>query len=209
MAGILKRTTVSVMALAAAIVVVTPGTAFASCAEPIGDAEAIARAETVFVGRVVDTDFGGRLATFEVEEVWKGTVGREVLVSGGPSIKDMADARARGEEMITSVDRNFVLGETYLVVSSGTDGAALLDNACSNTQPFAAALSDLRPADAYLPDTTVPGTTTAPPATIPPGGAATSGGTPWAVPTLVTAAGLLSAAAIITIRRKRHTPEIW
>lgn len=128
----------------------------ASCAEAVPLQEAITNARTVFVGTVTETDFDGRVATFNVGEVWKGETGSTVIVVGGPSLAELQAARAKGEDVMTSVDRSFDLGTTYLVVSYGSQDGVLLDNQCSNTQPFAVSLNEYRPTDATPPTTAPP-----------------------------------------------------
>ena len=128
----------------------------ASCAEAVPLQDAIANAQTVFVGTVTETDFDGRVVTFNVSEVWKGETGPTIIVVGGPSIADLQAAQANGENVVTSVDRSFELGTTYLVVSHGSHDGVLLDNQCSNTQPFAVSLNEHRPADATPPTTDRP-----------------------------------------------------
>lgn len=140
-----------VAAMATVIVVDVPGPALASCVEPPPLSDAIAEADIVFVGLAVALDFEGRLATFEIIEVWKGELGPSVVVNGGPELRAMGDARARGQTLASSVDRMYVLGETYLVVSFGRSGDVVMDNACSSTQVMNSDLTDNRPENAYSP----------------------------------------------------------
>lgn len=93
----------------------------------------------VFVGTVVDVRHD-TTARFEVEEVWVGDVGSEVIVLGGPDEPGMA----------TSVDRTWQVGTKYLVVTH-VDGGQLLDNSCSPTQEWDDALESARPATAHAP----------------------------------------------------------
>jgi hypothetical protein len=101
---------------------------------------ALAAAPVAFVGTVVETKHDGRTATFEVEEVWKGSVGARVVVNGGPEI-----------DAITSVDRAYETGVRYLVVPAGARGNVMTDNACSSTQPYTAALASRAPSGAAPP----------------------------------------------------------
>jgi hypothetical protein len=125
--------------------------AWASCAEPISTQQALDDARTVFVGTVADLQYGGRVATFIVEDVWKGEVGGSVVVNGGPGLDELEAANGQGQDVVTSVDRTYEAGEQYLVVSHGNDGDVLLDNACSITQPFGSDLGQYRPASADAP----------------------------------------------------------
>ncbi len=76
-----------------------------------------------------------------------------MVVSGGPRPAELEAARAEGLEVMTSVDRTYVAGATYLVVAHGREGEVLLDNACSATQVWTDALGRHRPA--ALQDTVV------------------------------------------------------
>ncbi len=104
--------------------------------------QALEEADLVFVGTVIDLGNQDRNALMAVEEVWKGPdLPPEVLVRGGET---------DDPNMITSVDRTYRFGVTYLVVSSDTV-PPIQDNACTSTQEFTAGMDDLRPADARLP----------------------------------------------------------
>ena len=169
----------------------------ASCAEAVPLQDAIAKAETVFVGTVTETDFDGRVATFNVGEVWKGETGSAVIVVAGPSLAELQAAQAKGENLVTSVDRSFDLGTTYLVVSHGSHDGALLDNQCSNTQPFSVSLNEYRPADVTPPTTAPPVSESTRPTWA---WAALSGGA------LALVAGTYMAAHAVT-RRHRSGPQ--
>jgi hypothetical protein len=93
----------------------------------------------VFVGTVLDVRHD-TTARFQVEEVWVGDVGSEVVVLGGPDEAGMA----------TSVDRTWRVGTTYLVLTHVVDGR-LMDNSCSSTQEWDEALAAARPASATAP----------------------------------------------------------
>lgn len=125
--------------------------AAASCAEPVPLAQALAEAPVTFVGTVTALEHDGRIATFAVEEVWKGDVGAIAVVSGGPNPSELDRAGEDGLTVVTSVDRTYILEETYLVVSHGAEGEFLLDNACSATQVYTAELAEFRPDTAYIP----------------------------------------------------------
>lgn len=153
------RATAGVVALLAATVMVLSGTpaAYASCAEPEPMAVALTRAEAVFIGTVTALDFDGRVATFVVDEVWRGDVDEAALVNGsGERLASLQAAESRGESLWTSVDRTFEAATRYLVVAYGRDGATLLDSACSLTQPYTPALVEHRPSTAHPPVAAVP-----------------------------------------------------
>ncbi len=127
------------------------GAALASCAEPPEPHEALAQAESVFVGTVVGVQFDGRVATFEVEDVWKGDLGASAVVSGGPSLAELEASATQGQSVHTSADRSYEPGRRYLVFAHGSEAGVLADNACSSTQVYTADLADLRPESAYAP----------------------------------------------------------
>ncbi len=146
------------------MVFVPAGVAHASCLELPAVPVAIADAQTVFVGTVTSAEYLDRVATFQVEEVWKGDVGSTVVVNGGPSIKELEAGKAVGQDIVTSVDRSFVVGSRYLVVSHGSEDGVLLDNQCSVTQVYNADLDEHRPDTAVIvaqPGDPTPGTTAA------------------------------------------------
>lgn len=183
--------------LFAAAVLTTPGIALASCTAPPPLDQAIAEAETVFVGTVVGLDFDARLATFEVIEVWKGAVGPEALVNGGPGLQELAAARAQGQNVFSSVDRQFGAGETYLVVSHGRSGEFLFDNACSSTQLVSAETELARPATAHAPSA----------ASEPLEATEIDTGVPWILPAIGVTAALGIIAGVVYSRRPN--PDIW
>lgn len=181
-----------------AAILATPGIALASCALPAPLDQAISEAETVFVGTVVGLDFDARWATFEVLEVWKGAIGAEAVVNGGPGLQELGQGRAQGENIFSSVDRQYGAGETYLVVSYGRSGEILLDNACSSTQLMSAEAEVARPATAFTP-TAAPELPETP---------EVEGGSGWITPTIVSALALAATAGGIYLRR-RPNPDIW
>ncbi len=120
-------------------------TAAASCAEAVPLGRAISDAPIVFVGSVTHLQFDDRMATFQVDEIWKGEIGASVLVSGGPRPTELVGPTRAGQSIITSADRTYELGRQYLVISYGSEDGVLLDNACSATQLFEPALMEHRP----------------------------------------------------------------
>ena len=192
----LQRSAAAAFLLAAAVLA-TPGIALASCVEPPPLGQAIAEAETVFVGTVVGLDFDARLATFEVIEVWKGAVGADAIVNGGPGLQELGEARAQGQNLFTSVDRQYGAGQTYLVVSHGRSGEILFDNACSSTQPYSAEVELIRPETAYAP-TAVPEPLVS---------TEVDAGFPWVLPIIGVTVALGIIAVVVYARRPN--PDIW
>ena len=120
---------------------IVPARAAASCALAPSVSDALQQADTVFVGTVTSTENRNRTATFLVSEIWRGpNVTPLVKVHGGPN--DRATS--------TSVDRTYQEGTRYLVVARRV-GDALVDDACSATQPWNAGLAALRPPGAHPP----------------------------------------------------------
>lgn len=151
MGGVIRRMRWLIAVSVVMVSVLAAAPASASCAEPIPVGQALEEARTVFVGTVTDVDYAGRVATFSIEEVWKGEVGGTAVVAGGPTLSELEQAHAQGGDVATSVDRTYEIGGRYLVVSYRSDGAVLLDNACSATQPFGADLESFRPDSAHAP----------------------------------------------------------
>lgn len=120
------------------------------CAPPLPLEKAVF-SELVFVGRVTEVANGGRSATVEVTEVWRGDVATPVTVFGG------ADPTNPAED-----DRVFEVGVTYLFVPPQLDSlrqGIVVDSVCSSTTPWTDAMAPLRPADAHAPTPAEPGTT--------------------------------------------------
>jgi hypothetical protein len=184
--------------LAAIAVVVAASPAGASCAPPLGVADAIARADVVVVGTVTATRSRDRIATIRIEESWRGAVGGSVEVAGGPATENMA----------TSVDRTYRPGVRYLVIArepsahgeQGTFGSRYEDNGCSATRPWTDDLARFRPATATASPTSAPRSTPHPVDVSRRGGPRLGG--------VVAAAALAAAAAgvvvlLVTRRRSR------
>ncbi len=78
----------------------------AACDAPVSMPEALAAADSVFVGRVYSVSSDGRAAVMEVLEIWKGSdLAATVGVHGGDPDAPLGDD-----------DRTFEKGRTYLVV---------------------------------------------------------------------------------------------
>lgn len=145
----LRAASFAAVIVVALVVTAAPGGA--SCAAPQPMAEALADAKATFVGTVTEVDHGGLVATFDVEEVWRGSVEQPAVVTGGASLAELEAARAQGQAIATSVDRTYQPGERYLVVAHGWAGGALLDNACSRTEIWTEELVAFRPAEVLQP----------------------------------------------------------
>ena len=92
------------LATFAVLAVVSPTAAHASCMPPLELAAAIEQADVVVVGTVTATTSRSRIATLDVDEVWKGDVGATFEVAGG----------ARGD-VASTVDRTYESGTRYLL----------------------------------------------------------------------------------------------
>lgn len=121
-------------ALALGWVIAAPP-ASASCVVFGDDAEMLAAAEVVFVGRVLATTNMDRWASVGVEEIWQGPeLPERVEVIGG-----------EGPGVGSSVDRHYENGIRYLFALD-VRGGTLHDTACTMTRPWEADLVRLRPA---------------------------------------------------------------
>lgn len=135
----LMAVAIAALAVAFTNLVLTVGTAYADCMmdERPYD-QRIEEAEVVFVGTVTATAHSETTAEVAVEEIWKGPdLEAEEVVIGG-SGQDGA---------MTSVDRFFQVGETYLFLPFPEDGV-LRDNSCTSTAPMSPDLAVFRPDDA-------------------------------------------------------------
>ncbi len=113
-----------------------PGPVAADC-QPAGPIqEELPRAEIAFVGTAVDV--AGSMATFEVHEVWAGTVPNPVEVHGLTSGVEFSEDDRRWEE-----------GARYLVVPF-VEGEVLRDSFCTPTTEWQPELTALRPASAQI-----------------------------------------------------------
>ena len=118
------------------------GPAVASCVPLPPLEEAIAKSPVVFVGETTATSNEDRTATVEVSEIWKGEVPEgSVEVVGG----------AEGANTVSSVDRTYEVGITYLfVLYEPMKGGRFRDNSCSATAPYKERFDKLRPASAQV-----------------------------------------------------------
>lgn len=133
------RVLVAALPSALALVLLLQQGVSASCAGPPPIEVALREADSVFVGVVRDVANNDRLAQVEVREIWRGPdLPRIVQVQGGPD----------DPNMITSTDRTYATGTTYLFVLAGraVDGR-LLDSGCTPTTRWRDDLAVHRPAD--------------------------------------------------------------
>ncbi len=113
-------------AVATLLVAVPAAPVQASCSQPIDQITAIRRADSVFVGRVIELADFNRMATMQVIEIWKGSdLDELVTVSGSTS----------GAPQVRVTDRTYTLRSTYLVVPFGSR-SPFSDDACSATGLF-------------------------------------------------------------------------
>ena len=125
-------------ALIAPMAALADTTGVADCA-PVAPLEKSVFSELVFVGRVTEVANGGRSATVEVSEVWRGDIPPSVTVDGGFNPADVAED-----------DRIFDVGATYLFIPSVID-TRIVDGVCSPTVQWTDDLGRFRPADAHGP----------------------------------------------------------
>ena len=114
----------------------------ASCAMPSSLRDQIASARLVFVGTVVSTSDGDRVARVRVESIWKGP--------DLPAYVDVHGSPVSGQSAASSIDRHYRTGEQDLFVLF-SESAPLQDNSCSATQVYTSELAALAPADARQP----------------------------------------------------------
>jgi hypothetical protein len=105
--------------------------------------DAIETSSATFVGTVTAVENYRRWATVEVTDTWKGEVTQtDVLVKGGPRDPDGRD------HIVTTVDRSYRVGKTYLFVVHEGTGSVFKDNICSRTTPYRSGLDRFRPLSA-------------------------------------------------------------
>ena len=136
---VMSRVWVAALLAIGAFGVMGTGGAQASCAQMPSLQDAVATAPLVFVGTVVSTSDGDRVARVSVESIWKGP--------DLPAYVDVHGSPAAGGGTATSVDRRFRVGERDLFVLF-SDRPPYQDNSCSATQPYTAGLDALAPDDA-------------------------------------------------------------
>jgi hypothetical protein len=170
--------------LAAALTLFIGAGAEASCAVPQAPGDQIKAAAVVFVGTVVYTSDGDRVARVRVESIWKGpTLSAYVDVHGSP---------VSGPFAASSVDRTYQSGVRYLFVLYSAD-QPLQDNSCTGTQPYTPDLAALAPVNARP----------APAATALDAIQNFAGQHGWAVALIAIAIVAVVAATILNRRRRR------
>ena len=179
------------------MLVLIPAAAQASCVAPPPMKKAIEEAPAVFVGSVTEVTNGGRWATVKVEDVWKGTsVEESVQVRGGPPDP------SGGGGVITSVDREYEPGRTYLFVPFRGKSSVFRDNACTRTTAYAEKLERFNPS----PETVDPVQGDRPEGEGA-GGPEGDGAAPWPVIGLAGLGAVVGAAVVLLLlRQKRAAP---
>ncbi len=119
-----------------------PAPALADCPVPPSPAEALNATTLAFVGVVTAVADNAQTATFDVQEIWKGTnLADPITVYGG----GVATAGTAAE------GRSWTVGTRYLVFPNVDKDGNLIDSTCSPTVEYTAALDALRPASAHAP----------------------------------------------------------
>jgi hypothetical protein len=138
----MRRTWLAMLLALGAFGVIDSTGAQASCAMPRPLPEMLASAPLVFVGTVVSTSDGDRVARVKVESIWKGP--------NLPAVVEVHGSPASGWGAATSVDRHYRAGERDLFVLY-SDQQPYQDNNCSATQPYSAQVAVLAPSDVRSP----------------------------------------------------------
>jgi hypothetical protein len=165
--------------------------AAASCAAGKPFAQAVTTADVVFVGTVLATTDGDRLARVRVEAVWRGfSFPTVVLVNGrytGPGAPPDHPGWASSE------DRHYVLGQRYLFLP--LNGVSpFQDSPCTLTRLYTADLARDAPAAVSTPDPLLPTPAPFPSSTL--GAGSPSQDT---LGTGLLLAGLLAAVSMLTV----------
>jgi hypothetical protein len=127
--------------------------AAASCAAGRPFAQAITTADTVFLGMVVATTNGGRVARVRVDQVWRGLAIPAVVVVNGRYAGPGAPPDQPG--WASSEDRHYLLGQRYLFLPLN-DVSPFQDSPCTLTRPYTADLAREAPAAVSAPDPLLP-----------------------------------------------------
>ena len=123
-----------------AALLLAPAPVLADCQMAPPFVEAVRTSDLVFVGTVTALGNGGRSATVEVEEVWRGgEMPATVTVFGGT---DPAQAMED--------DRTFEAGVRYVFFPVEFEGR-LVDHICTATTPWVDEFAAVRPADVQTP----------------------------------------------------------
>ena len=184
----------SLFLLGIVAVMLAPTAAHASCVMPPPMRRAIADAPAVFVGTVTGARFNDRWATVSVVEIWQGeNIPPSVEVRSGVG----------SSNTVTSVDRFYDIGETYLFIPYARKGNVFRDNACTNTTSFTDRVAEFRPATFSTPSPTG-APTPAPTPSIPAPSLEPSGQERvwiWMVPALLVGALALGYLGLRLVRR--------
>ena len=131
----LRRTAALTVTLTAALTVAAP--ALAACGVT---AEAVAKAEVVFVGLLTEVSADGNNATFNVEEIWRGSG----LVVGKAVVIDTTNSLQRLELPPPGAPPS-----SYLVLADTVDGQLHTGDSCEIFPfPWDASYAAFRPAGA-------------------------------------------------------------
>lgn len=170
----------AVLSLFAFLLAAPTRSALASCAADPGLRQHLGDARTAFVGQVIETSNARRNASVRVEKIWLGpALPARVEVQGG----------AQGEGVVSSVDRTYRTGETYLFVLRDAR-EPFSDDSCSGTTVYTERVAELEPEGAIGPE-----------------GAGTTGGAalgPW----VLVGVALLAVGALQVRRATRRTRSL-
>ncbi len=184
---------VTVWAMATVLVAVPVTPAHAACSPPIDQIAAMQRADSVFVGQVIELTDSSRIATVQVIEIWKGP-DLDALVTVNGSLS--------GAPAVRVTDRTYLLGGTYLVVPFGSR-SPFFDEACSATGLFV-------PRGGQIPlqfQDAVGATTARLPVTVAPV-ADTSEGSGGISRGLMLGGSMAALALLVLVRRRRRKPAM-
>jgi hypothetical protein len=133
----LRATGAAILVAAALAGIAAP--AHARCAEPSTPKEALEINDVAFVGQVLETVGGGRVAVVEVQSIWKGgdIIGVTRVEGGEP------DSPSRD-------DRTFETGQQYLFFPRNED-PPFRDDGCTATTELTDEVGRLEPEDARAP----------------------------------------------------------
>jgi hypothetical protein len=132
------RATGAAMLVAAALAGIA-APAHARCADLLTPKEALESHDVVFVGQVIETVGGGRVAVVEVQSIWKGgDIIGVTRVEGGEPDSPSGD------------DRTFETGQQY-VFFPRNDDPPFRDDGCTPTTELTDEVARLQPEDARAP----------------------------------------------------------
>lgn len=127
----------------------------ASCIAGPPLAEAVATADTVFIGTVLATTNEGRLARVRVDAVWRGGPLPAVVVVNGRYAGPGLPPAPAGEVQWSSVDRSYTVGERYLFLPH--NGVSPFEDVpCTSTRLYTPDLDRYAPAAVRTPDPRLP-----------------------------------------------------